>query len=540
MLSVELFTRGSGSEIHFAGYNQYSQEILNEASEMYRFGPSIVILAARTEELFPDFHRVFYNLSSRQLGDEKQRIIDLFKSLIQSLKEKCDATILINNFTQPQSLAAGIHDTQDLSGQIEWLRKLNSALVALSNIYSDTYIFDLDRSMQEFGLNNSSDPKMWYTASIPYNKLFIRHIAINYAQYINSTHGRKKCLVLDLDNTLWGGIIGEDGINNIVLGKTYPGNIFVDIQCIVKQYAQQGVILAINSKNNEDDVEEVFENHPDMVLKWDDFAATRINWNSKPQNFVDLADEINIGLDSMVFVDDNPFETQMVKESFPEIEIVQFGEDPLENLMILKSLEYFNILGLTSEDLKKFEHYKTQAKRNRFKSSLDNMEDFYRGLKMKVEIQKCDEFALRRVAQLTQKTNQFNLTTKQYTDGDIERFMKSKNNNVYYLSMKDKFGDSGITGVIITKEVVENWYIDTFLLSCRIIGRTVENAFLSFLVNRAREKSVKRIIGEYIPTTKNILVKNFYEKNGFLQADDGLWVFNTSLKIPFPDWIELN
>ena len=528
VLSVELFTRGIGAEMFVAGFNQYSQEVLNSGSDLYRFEPSAVIMALRTEELFEDFHWAFKTLNPQELEAERHRILELFRSLIKSLRENSDASIFINNFAQPPTLATGIHDSQDGGGQLEWIRKTNSALVKLTGSFPDTHIFDLDRNMQEFGLLNALDPKMWYNASIPYTKAFIRYLAGQYAQYIYSSHGRKKCLVLDLDNTLWGGIIGEDGIDNIDLGKTYPGNVFVDIQHLIKRYAQQGVILALNSKNNETDVREVFENHPDIVLQWDDFAAVRINWEPKPQNMVELAEEINIGLDSMVFVDDSPFETQMVKDSFPEVEI----------LRLLGGLEYFNLLDLTTEDLKKSDQYKAQARRTRMKSSVVNIEDFYRGLEMKVKIRECDNFARKRVSQMTQKTNQFNLTTQRYTETDIQSFCDSESHHVYTISVADKYGDNGITGVLIAVGQADSWKIDTFLLSCRIMGRTIETALLSHVVAQARKHSIKRIIGEYIPTAKNIPVKDLYKNHGFTEVETG-WVLETTSDIATPAWIEL-
>jgi FkbH-like protein len=379
---------------------------------------------------------------------------------------------------------------------------------------------------------------MWYCASIPYKKNFIIHLAANYSQYIMSLHGRKKCLVLDLDNVLWGGIIGEDGLDRIALGKDYPGNVYVDIQRLIKLFSQQGVILALNSKNNEADVKEVFQNHPEMVLKWDDFAAARVNWNPKPQNFVELAKEINIGLDSMVFVDDSPFETQMVNKLLPEVEIIQFGENPLENLQVIRETESFNFLSLTKEDLKKNEQYKAEARRKHLKKNIASIEEFYFTLEMKIKIHECDSFALTRAVQLIQKTNQFNLTTRRYSESDIEGFCNSDYHHIYTMSVSDKYGDFGIVGILITQVLKNDWLIDTFLLSCRIIGRDLETAFLSYVLEEARKYSAKRLIGKYIPTLKNKQVSDLYSKYAFTKVN-GEFFLNTDKVILFPSWIEL-
>jgi len=537
-LAVELFSRGVATVIQVAGYNQYSQELLNPQSETYSFDPTVIILAIRLEELFEEFQWSFRSLDPQRLEMEKNNILEVFAALIKAVRANSAATLLINSFAPAADVLDGLHDAQDSLGQQAWFRTVNQEILGLNRSHPGVYLFDLSQSAMMTDRMIRTDPKMWYTASIPYDTDTILALSRSYARTITSRHGRKKCLVLDLDNTLWGGIIGEDGLEGIALGKTYPGNVYRDIQRQIKKYADQGVILAINSKNNEADVKEVFEKHPDVALKWEDFAATRINWNPKTQNFVELADEINIGLDSMVFVDDNPFETQMVAELLPQVEVVQFSENPLENLKILGALEFFDTLDLTDEDRQKSEQYKAQAKRSRMKQETTSMEDFYRSLEMRVQLRSCDSFAVKRVAQMTQKTNQFNLTTHRYSETDIHQFCESDTHYVYTVSVSDKYGDNGLTGVVICEEFGDSWRLNTFLLSCRIIGRRVETAFLSFVVDEARSHGIKTLIGEYLPTTKNTPVKQVFQDHGF-SPDGDVWTFDTEKTIPFPEWIAM-
>jgi FkbH-like protein len=536
-LGIELFRRGNGSNIQIAGYNQYVQEILDKDSQTYKFKPSVIILAVRIEDLFEDFLWKFNKLSAKQLAEQKTNILSKFDSLINTLRESSNTSVVINNFYLTRFYTSGISDSQEVLNQAAWINTINVELNQMIKNYPGVYTFDINQYMSDYGMERIVNLKMWYTASIPFNDQFINQLAHDYARYIHSLHGKKKCLVLDLDNTLWGGIIGEDGIENIGLGKTYPGNVFVEIQKVIKRYADQGVILALNSKNNEADAKEVFDSHPDTVLGWDDFAATRVNWEPKPKNMVELADEINIGLDSMVFVDDSPFETQMVSESFPEIEIIQFGKNPLENLSIILGLECFDSLDLTEEDIQKREQYKAQAKRSRLKKEMSNIEDFYRDLQMKVIFEECGKFSVKRVAQMTQKTNQFNLTTRRYTEAEIQAYCDSDQYHVYTVSVSDKYGDNGLTGAIIIEEIGKYWYIDTLLLSCRIIGRTIETAVLSFLLQQARSDSIDEIVGVYIPTAKNILVKDLYRDHGFVQDEKG-WIIGAGDEILSPKWID--
>jgi len=332
---------------------------------------------------------------------------------------------------------------------------------------------------------------------------------------------RKKCLVLDLDNTLWGGVIGEDGLQGIELSTTKEGSRFRDFQKRIKDLKDQGVLLTIASKNNEEDAMEAIRDHPDMVLREDDFVIIKANWEPKPVNIQKIANELNIGLDSLVFIDDNPIERESVKNALPEVNVPDFPKDTsmLESFVIEISKRYFPVLKLTEEDLSKTDQYKVEQKRNEIKQKSISIEEYLLSLEMKKTFRQIDESDVTRAAQLTQKTNQFNLTTRRYTESDIWNMMKSEDHQVWIGDLEDKFGSYGKVILAIVKLEENTAIIDTFLMSCRVMGRNIEKEFLNEIEKEMVSKGKNRIISEYIPTTKNSVVKDFWTENGYTESN---------------------
>ena len=334
---------------------------------------------------------------------------------------------------------------------------------------------------------------------------------------------RKKCLILDLDNTLWGGVLGEDGIDGIKLGGDYPGKAFSYWQRSLLQLAQNGVILAVCSKNNESDVEEAWQHNPFMTLKREHFSALRINWQDKATNIREIASELNIGLDSMVFVDDNPTERELIKQVLPQVEVPDFPAKPYELMPFFKQLveKYFRIYAVTSEDRAKTEQYRANAMRQAEQSHFADLESYLYSLDMQLDIIPADEHNLPRIAQMTQKTNQFNLTTRRYTEADVQQCL-DQGWRVFCMSVRDRFGDSGITATIFlepTDDTTVN--IDTLLLSCRILGKGIEEAFIKTVFNLLRLDGYRRITADYLPTAKNGQTADFYDRMGMtLEATD--------------------
>jgi len=381
---------------------------------------------------------------------------------------------------------------------------------------------------------------MYYYASIPYSADFMKYLGYKIGQYCNALiNPRKKCLVLDLDNTLWGGIIGEDNLDGILLGTDYPGNVYVEIQKIIKEISKTGVLLAINSKNNFGDVKAVFDKHPNSVLKLDDFSAYRINWNEKHINMVEIATELNIGTDSFVFIDDNPVEIGAINHLLPEVATIQFDKNnSINNLKLIRDMDFFFSLKITSEDMAKTDHYKQQATRKQLFKSFENVDEFYESLNIRISVNECNSFSISRVSQLTMKTNQFNLTTKRYTESDIKKFQNDNKTHIYYLSLKDKIGDYGIVGVFIGFERNNEINIDTFLMSCRVIGRQIEKAFIGYLMDVFHSLGFRSINGLYIETKKNSIVKEFYKDIGFIKNEDN-WSKDLSIGIKIPAWLTI-
>lgn len=334
---------------------------------------------------------------------------------------------------------------------------------------------------------------------------------------------RKKCIVLDLDNTLWGGVLGEEGIHGIEIGGDYPGNSFLSFQFYLLELYKSGVILTICSKNNESDVLDVWLKNPNIIIKKEHIATYRINWNNKAENIKEIVEELNIGYDSVVFIDDNPSERELVKQFLPMVVTPDFPIEPYQLPLFTKTLteQYFNVYSLTKEDLDKTQQYKANSKRASLQKAFSNFDDYLKSLEIKIKIGKADSATISRVAQMTQKTNQFNLTTKRYTDGDILSLIDS-GYAVYYISVNDKFGDNGISGLIIISidTISGHAEIDSLLLSCRILGKGIEEAFVSFICNKLKMEGFTTLQASYIATKKNGLAENFYDKLGFIAKAD--------------------
>jgi len=396
---------------------------------------------------------------------------------------------------------------------IEYNNKINALA-----IHPNIKIINLKKFFRPFCGEQLIDWKYFLISQIPINPKLIPHFNKWFCRQLEKlVMKRKKCIVLDLDNTLWSGILGEDGIDGIKMSGNYPGNVYHFFQNYLLELNRMGIILAICSKNNEADVLEVWENHPDMVLTREMFSACRINWQNKADNIKEIAMELNIGLDSIVFIDDEPTEREIVKQLLSEVCVPEFPVKPYMFPMFIKQLtdDYFETYALTIEDLTKTQQYKENAERNRQKEQFMNIDEYLRSLRIELKIEKLDGYNKIRFAQMTQKTNQFNLTTRRYNETEIQSFA-NRGGLVYGLRVKDKFGDNGLTGLIIV--VIDNAtaYIDTFLLSCRILGKGIENIFLSYIMIKLKNMGLSFVRATYIKTEKNAQVSKFYDNIEFV------------------------
>lgn len=389
----------------------------------------------------------------------------------------------------------------------------NNALYLAETNYRNVKVIDITDFTRKYNIAELLDWKFYFISQMGMNPKLNKDFKTWWNKKIDSINlKRKKCLILDLDNTLWGGVLGEDGIEGIKIGGDYPGKAFLYWQNALLQLSKNGVILTVCSKNNETDVLEAWERNPFIVLKKEHFATYRINWTDKVTNIKSLAEELNIGLDSFVFVDDNPTEREQVKQMLPMVSVPDFPEQPYELPIFFKQLvdDYFKVYSITDEDRKKTEQYKQNAARVQAQNAFTDFDSFLKSLDIHIIIEAANEFNINRIAQMTQKTNQFNLTTRRYTDADIRRFIDA-GWKIWCISVADKFGDNGITGCAI----INGNEIDSFLLSCRILGKGIEVAFCKKVCELLFSSGLKRLSAHYIPTAKNIQVKDFYEKCGF-------------------------
>ena len=546
-LDIKTRIEGFQTSTYIGGFNTYRQEALDKNSPLYNGDPDVIVLSVDAASVLDKlFLSKFVRASENQRIAMRGDLVTGVSSVAETLEKNTSAIILVNNFIVPVFSPLGILDNKQKTGLKKFFEGANEALAGLFMKSNRVFIVDLDSISSDFGKSRVLNWNTWYRGSIPFSEDFTPILADEYLRYIRALKGKtKKCIVLDLDNTLWGGIIGEDGLEGIKLSNTSPGIEYVDFQRGLLSLYNRGVILAICSKNNYDDAIKVFQEHPYQVLKEDHFAAMRINWQNKAANIADLAKEINIGLDSMVFFDDNPVERAQVSQAHPEVLIVELPKNPRLYRQTLENLKVFDVLSLTMEDLVRGEMYAGKRKRAELEQSAESIEDFLRTLDLRVKIQLVNDFDTPRVVQLIGKTNQFNLTTRRYTDAEVRQFREDEDSIVYSMAVTDKFGDEGVVGVAIVKIKDDDWWIDSFLMSCRVIGRSAETALLARIVADARDVNAKRVIGEYIPTKKNPPAADLYEKHGFgmpAESDNNgtTWILNLETDtVEVPDWIEL-
>lgn len=531
-------------EIYIGEYNQYSQEILYPESQLYKFDPDLIIIFIDTRAVFGDKYLQPYLFSDNQRKNFINEKLSEIKILINKIQENSKAKILLHNFDIPLYSPLGIVENKQNFGFIESIEILN---LKLKNVYktdNQTYIFDYNSFCSKVGKDNIIDYKMYYLGDIKIDWNYLPELCYNYISYIKPLLSlTKKCIVLDLDNTLWGGIIGEEGLEGIKLGPTSEGRPFVEFQKYLLSLFSRGIILAVNSKNNYDDAIQVFIEHPYMILKEKHFASMQINWNDKISNMKAIAQEINIGTDSLVFFDDDKLNREIIKKALPEVLVVDLPDDPSLYLKTLMELNDFNILQITDEDKKKGKMYAEQRKRSELLVVASDITEYLKTLGITVKIEKANNFTIPRISQLTQKTNQFNLTTKRYLEEDIKKFASDENYLVISAKVEDKFGDNGITGLAIIEKDHNRWFIDTFLLSCRVIGRKIEETILAYIIEQAKKENAKILEGEFIPTKKNIPAKDFFKNNNFKlinkNNNNEIWQYNIIKGYNYPDIIKV-
>lgn len=539
------YANGFLIDFYQTGFGAFRQEILDSGSGLYQMPVDLVILAVEGEDWQPDSYARYSPINSNRSLN-----IDNFKGELSALLNKfriySQTTILIHEFSQPNFNVLGIVDSLIENGQSCQVRELNDTLRQVCKQYADAYVLSYDTLVSRIGHDRWYDQRMKHYAKFPLTQEAVGALAREYMKYLRALKGLfRKCLVLDLDNTLWGGVIGEEGLDGIKLGPTYPGNAFVEFQQHILGLHDRGVILAVASKNNPQDVEEVFAKHPSMVLARSDFSAFEVHWNSKSESINRIASLLNIGLNHLVFVDDNPAECEHVRMLLPEVTVIQLPSKPELYGKALLEDGWFDTLSISAEDVRRSALYEQRAHAEALRETSTDLEGFYRDLDMTVSFSPINEKNLARAAQLTQKTNQFNTTTHRYSEGEITKRIHDPNWSLVVVSVNDRFGDNGIVGLVMAYLTDKELVIDTFLLSCRVIGRTVESAMLAYLCEIASSLDANSIRGEIIPTQKNAPVRDIFERHGFVsdginEAGISIWRFDCkSSKIAYPIWFKL-
>lgn len=526
VLELFLLDRGIQPSFYESEYNKWYEDIAFGNTELDEFKPQIAII-----------HTSFVDLIDLpRITDNKEAVDKLiintynkFEYCWRKLQEKFSCTIIQNNFDPPFYRSLGNLDCASVNGVTSFVNALNLKFSDYANKHNTFYINDINYLAATIGLEKWYDRAFYHLYKFAFSYDSIPHFCYNLASIIGAIVGKnKKCLVLDLDNTLWGGIIGDDGVNNIKIGhETAAGEGFYEFQKYILELKERGVILAVCSKN-EDDIAKSGFSHPDSALKVDDFAAFYANWEPKHMNIVKIAQEINIGLDSLVFIDDNPVERQIVRDNLPEVTVPEvMGEDPVSYIRALENGKYFETVAISKDDLNRNKTYMENKKRHDLEKQFNSYEDFLKSLEMKAEIKAFSPMYLDRITQLTNKTNQFNLTTRRYTRAEIEAVAASDEYITLYGRLADKFGDNGLVSIIVGHIVGKDLHVDLWLMSCRVLKRDFETAMCQELVKAAKAKGVDNIYGYYYKTAKNAMVKNMYGDFGFSKVegngDDATW-----------------
>lgn len=488
------------------GFDTWITEIMSFSSEIYS----------------SDIEALFIILDGTELihlsRDEQKEKICFWKDAIETLIHQTDKLLFISTIDFQESK---IKTYSEKKYYLSWNNDWYQFIQKLSDDNKNVYILDILQKIMEVGRNNFYASKMWYMGGMPYGKQGIQAIIDEIVLAMEAAFGsRKKILVLDMDNTLWGGVIGENGLDGIILSKHNEGARFYDFQKKILEIKERGVLLAINSKNNKEDALEMF-NHSFMLLKENDFVSLKINWKDKASNIKEMEVELNLTEGSFVFVDDNPIEQEIVAGQCKEVYVPFFPQDTANLTAFAEQLyrEKFQILRLTDEDLHKTHMYQQENQRNILKVNSVNLDEYIKKLHIKSDIHRIKENEWERVHQLCNKTNQFNLTTQRYSLEEIQSFAKNSNIDIFTVTTEDKFGDNGLTGVVILKKGKKDIIIDTFLMSCRVMGRKLEHVIIGTLIHYYKN-NYQTLIGEYKKTAKNTPVKNLYNELGFEMIDN--------------------
>jgi FkbH-like protein len=523
-------------DTYLAGYGQYLQELLQPASGLYAFKPQVTAVAVDAESLW----------EMRWAGAEPRGASEVAAGLVNRIlagagvfAQHGSGVLLVNDFTPLRASAAGVNDFRNADGFGATVAAANRLLVEGLSGTPSAFVFPFADAVAEVGRGRAVNWRTHYRGHVTWSDALMAQLATGYVGYALAAAGRAtKCIVLDLDNTLWGGVLGEDGPEGIAIGPGYPGREYLDFQRQLLELQRQGLLLALCSKNNLSEVLPVLREHPGMLLREHHLAAWRVNWDDKATNLRALALELNLSLSHLLFLDDSPHERAWVRSQIPELPVPDLPGDPGRWADWIAGLPSLTVLQRTAEDARRTDQYREQRAREEFRQNTGSMEDFLRGLGLRVTIDRVRDGTFPRVAQLLAKTNQFNLTTRRHDEVTLRRQV-AEGWRVYTMHVTDTFGDFGLTGVAIAVPHGESWHLDSFLMSCRVIGKSVETALLARIAADARAEGARRLTAEFIESGRNEPARSFLPAHGFTAGPEGRLTRALDDGGPaWPEWIE--
>ena len=551
-LSVEAIQANYVLHLQVGGYGSYADELLNSQSALAMFKPDLVLVLLDLEDLAGRLPDLCADGIGAPVETEIEACVERMEHLLRGFRLGNSARMLVQGLLIPDLTSLGDVGDANLSCSLpNAIVQLNQKLSSLCRTVSDCVFFDVDRLAARHGRARWRDARMFLSSRLPVAAEFFGDYARGLARTFSTMfRAPRKVLCTDLDNTFWGGVLGEDGLEGIVTGSTFPGSCYYAYQRYLKQLSSRGILLAIVSKNNEAEVREAFiTRSADLALNLEDFVACKVGWNEKSESIRELAQQLCLGLDSFVFVDDNPVECEAIQQQLPEVAVVQASaEEPWKLVESLAAQPFFDASAVTSEDASRLTEYKAQALRAGLADSASSREEFLAGLQIVCTFQSALQAPLSRAAQLLAKTNQFNLTTRRRSAAEIEEFAIVPGGLALAVRVRDRFGDAGVVGLALASNQAGSCIIDSLLLSCRVIGRGIETALLAHLGDRARQLGATQLVGEFVPTTKNALCENFYPDHGFVKrvsadaASSGsvFYEFDLTASAPMsPEWITL-
>ena len=533
MLELFLLNFGIKPSIYECEYNQYWEDVMFDNPELVEFAPDIIYIHT-TNRNISDYPKI------GMTKEEVDLLLDAQLKKFRAMWEKIEGTyhcpVIQNNFEFPTYRILGNSDCYDISGRVRFINALNAEFAKYAETHKDFYIEDIQYLSASYGLDAWADPLYWHMYKYALSMEAIPTLAYSVACIIKSIYGKnKKALALDLDNTLWGGIVGDDGPENLAIGpETSMGQVYSEFQEYIKSQKDIGVILTVDSKNDHENAIAGLE-HPDGSLKPDDFVVIKANWDPKSKNLADTAAQLNLLPESFVFVDDNPAEREIIRAQIPGTAVPEIGNVE-DYIRAIDHAGYFEVTNLSADDAKRNEMYKANAQRAALEATFADYGQYLDSLEMTGVIKAFEPVFLDRIAQLTNKSNQFNLTTRRYSRAEIEEVADSDEYIDIYGKLIDKFGDNGVVSVVIGHKNKDVLDMDLWIMSCRVLKRDMEFAMMDQLVLRAKEEGLSKIMGYYYPTAKNNMVRDFYERMGFTKVSsdpEGNTTWEFDLTVPY-------